>query len=250
MGWNKIVELIDVKDPVPIAIAGYPGMGNIGIQVVSYLADKLDAELTAKIYSEYLMLSSNVAGIIINKDGTFKLPAIEIRLAKKGKNKLFLVSSPIQPVPWGQLEVSSLLFDYLKKKGVEIIFIIAGFVDRTLYNTVITFGDEEWTKKLEELGSIRNETIRSVIGLAGANLTLARLRGLRYVFISGVAADYLPDPKPAQNILNKLNSIMSLGIDMEEMGKRVKEFESKLQPKEESETSKDEKENASMNYLG
>ncbi|RLG45693.1 MAG: hypothetical protein DRN90_07595 [Thermoproteota archaeon] len=250
MGWNKLVELIDVKDPVPIAIAGYPGMGNIGIQVVSYLADKLDAKLTAKIYSEYLMLSSNVAGIIINKDGTFKLPAIEIRLADKGQNRLFLVSSPVQPVPWGQLEVSSLLFDYLKEKGVKVIFIIAGFVDRTLYNTVITFGDEEWTKKLEELGSIRNETIRSVIGLAGANLTLARLRGFRYVFVSGVAADYLPDPKPAQNILDKLNSIMSLGIDMEEMGRRVQEFESRLRPKEKSEISQDETKNESMNYLG
>ncbi|HIE23223.1 MAG TPA: hypothetical protein EYP68_03225, partial [Candidatus Korarchaeota archaeon] len=80
MGWNKIVELMDVKEPVTIAIAGYPGMGNIGIQVVSYLADKLDAKLAAKIYSEYLMLSSNVAGIMINRDGTFRLPAIEIRL--------------------------------------------------------------------------------------------------------------------------------------------------------------------------
>jgi hypothetical protein len=250
MGWNKLVELMDVKEPVPIAIAGYPGMGNIGIQVVSYLADKLDAKLAAKIYSEYLMLSSNVAGIMINSDGTFKLPAIEIRLADKGPNRLFLVSSPVQPVPWGQLEVSSLLFDYLKEKGVEIVFIIAGFVDRSLYNTVIIFGDEEWTKRLEEIGSIRNETIRSVIGLAGANLTIARMRGIRYVFISGVAADYLPDPKPAQNILNKLNSIMGLGIDMEEIGRRVKEFENRLKPKENPALNQEKTNDESMNYLG
>ncbi len=250
MGWNKLVELIDVKKPVPIARAGYPGMGNIGIQVVSYLADKLDAKLAAKIYSEYLMLSSNVAGIMINRDGTFKLPAIEIRLADKGPNRLFLVSSPVQPVPWGQLEVSSLLFDYLKEKGVETVFIIAGIVDRSLYNTVIIFGDEEWSKRLEEMGSVRNVTIRSVIGLAGANLTIARLRGIRYVFISGVAADYLPDPKPAQNILNKLNSIMRLGIDMEDIGRRVKEFERKLKPKENPDLTPEKTNDEAMNYLG
>ncbi|HIE23264.1 MAG TPA: hypothetical protein EYP68_03445, partial [Candidatus Korarchaeota archaeon] len=200
--------------------------------------------------SEYLMLSSNVAGIMINRDGTFRLPAIEIRLVDKGPNRLFLVSSPVQPVPWGQLEVSSLLFDYLKEKGVEIVFIIAGFVDRSLYNTVIIFGDEEWTRRLEEIGSIRNETIRSVIGLAGANLTIARLRGIRYVFISGVAADYLPDPKPAQNILNKLNSVMGLGIDMEEIGRRVKEFENRLKPKENPALGQEKTNDESMNYLG
>ncbi|HDD68929.1 MAG TPA: hypothetical protein ENG61_01050 [Candidatus Korarchaeota archaeon] len=250
MGWNKLVELIDVKKPVPIAIMGYPGMGNIGIQVVSYLAEKLNARLAAKIYSEYLMLSSNVAGIIIGNDGTFKLPAIEIRLVDKEPNRLFLVSSPVQPVPWGQLEVSSILFDYLKEKGVEVVFIIAGFVDRSLYNSVITFGDEEWTKKLEKLGSIRNKTIRSVIGLAGANLATAKLRGIRYVFISGVAADYLPDPKPAQNILDKLNSIMGLGIDMDDMGRKVQEFERKLRPKENLNLNLEGSKKESMNYLG
>ncbi len=249
MGWNKLIELIDIKESVPVAITGYPGLGDIGIQVVSYLAEKLNAKLVAKIYSEYLMLSSNVAGIIINSDGTFRLPAIEIRLAKSGEKRLFLVTSPVQPVPWGQLEVSSLLFDYLEEKGVELIFIIAGFVDRSLYNSVIVFGDEDWTKKLEELGSMRNETIRSVIGLAGANLTMAKIRGMRYVFVSGVIADYLPDPKPAQNILNKLNSIMDLGIDMGEMGRRVKEYERGLGPKENPEHSQ-QKKNESMNYLG
>ena len=70
------------------------------------------------------------------------------------------------------------------------------------------------------------------------------------MFISGVAADYLPDPKPAQNILNKLNSIMKLGIDMEEMGRRVREFESRLRPKENLSPSKEKTKNESMNYLG
>lgn len=222
MRWNKLVELREINRPVIMAIAGYPGMGNIGRQVISYIGDMLNAKNVAKIYSEYMMLSANVAGIIIKEDGGFELPSIEVKFAEFDSNGFFLISSPAQPVPWGQLEVSTLLMDYLISKGVEVLFVVTGFVDRDLKGSVITFGDEEWTEKFVATGSTRSETVKSIVGLAAANLTLAKISGVKYVFLSGVTEDYLPDPETAKKVLQQLDGVIGLGIDVEGMKEAVK----------------------------
>ncbi len=223
MGWVKIRE-ITAPSKSEIAILGFPGMANVGEQVLTYLIKEKEPVPVAKIYSEHLMFPNNMVGISVLEDGKFVIPSVSVFNLER--EKIALVTSDVQPLPWGGMEVASEIMKFLMKMSIKKIVVVTGFVDESLARKALVFGnDEELLRRFLKAGAIRQDVIKSVIGLAGSVLAISKIRGLNGVVVSGVAPDYSPDPKAAKTVLEVLNKTFSLGIDFEIIDRQIEEIE-------------------------
>ncbi len=229
MGWSKISVIGEPAEDYGLVIAGYPGVANVGAGVVGYLAEELGAEPLARLYSEYLFLPGNVAGISVTEEGGFELPSIEIyhvrgQIGEFGRP--LLVTSQVQPVPWGQLEVASRLLSYLKSLKARNLLVITGFADPEMAGRVLAFGTQgELLDRLVSAGASRQTPMKSIVGLAGATLASARIAGLPYVSVTGVSETSAPDFRAAGEVLKVMNAALNLDLNLESIEKRIREFE-------------------------
>ncbi len=223
MGWTKVRK---ISEPLPadVAILGFPGMANVGEQVITYLVKEKNPTPITKIYSEYLMFPNNMVGISILEGGKFILPSISI--FHMSDPSMALVTSDVQPVPWGGMEVSNEILNTLLNMGVKRIVVITGFVDENSAGKVFAFGnDDKLLDRFVEVGATKENPIKSVIGLAGSVLGLARIKGVKSVVLSGVAPDYSPDPRAAKRVLEVLDKTFSIGLDYKIIDKEIEEIE-------------------------
>ncbi len=229
MVWTNLVELKRPQRRTEVAIAGFPGVANVGGQVQSYLRSKLNGEPIARLYSEHLLLPGNVAGILIEPNGEFSLPSIDFNLVTNKKGDPFiLVHSHVQPLPWGQLEIAHQCIDYLEGLGVKRIVIVTGFAKSEDVGKVLVFGnDQEIVRRVKEAGGIENREIKTIIGLAGAFLaTVKKVGGISFVSLTGVAEDSsYYDPRASRSVLEILNKVFDLGVDLRDLDEIIERLE-------------------------
>ncbi len=229
MGWLKFSILGEPAGGYGLAIAGYPGVANVGAGVVTYLSEELGAEPLARLYSEYLFLPGNVAGISISEDGSFELPSIDIyhtREEVSSVGRLLLITSQVQPVPWGQLEVASKLLGKLKSLGASSLLVVTGFADPDIAGRVLAFGtNSDLLQRIISAGAEEKTPMKSIVGLAGATLASAKLFDLPYVSLTGVSETSAPDFRAAGEVLKILNSALDLQLNLGSIERRIREFE-------------------------
>ncbi len=223
MGWMKVRKISKLSS-ADVAILGFPGMANVGEQVITYLVKEKDPTPITKIYSEYLMFPNNMVGISILEGGRFILPSISV--FHMSNPSIALVTSDVQPVPWGGMEVSNEILKVLLSMRVKRVVVITGFVDENSAGKVLAFGnDNSLLDRLTKVGATKESPIKSVIGLAGSVLGLAKIKGVNSVVLSGVAPDYSPDPRAAKRVLEVLDKAFSIGLDYEIIDKETEEIE-------------------------
>lgn len=251
MGWMKLIEYERPKAPVKIAIAGFPGVANVGGQVQAYLVNELKGKLIARIFSEHLLLPGNVAGITIDERGGFNLPSVDFYLAST--RPIILVYSQVQPLPWGQMEVAEGIVSYLRSLGVETVIVVTGFVNRDEAGKVIIFGNDSMIEEFYRNGAMQNRQIKTIIGLAGAFLgALKKNDSMKYISITGIAEDISYDPKASRAVLSMIDRVMKLNLNFEHIDKRIAEIEEirrRLMEELEEQVS-EESEEQSPEYVG
>lgn len=223
MGWIKVKELAKPLG-AETAILGFPGVANVGEQVITYLVREKRAVPIFKIFSEHLIFPNNMVGISITDEGKFLLPSISV--FQLGSPPLVLVTSDVQPAPWGSMEVANEVVSLLSKIGVRRIIVITGFVDESAAGKVIVFGsDGELLGAFLRANAVKEDLIKVVVGLAGSILGVAKIRGIQSLVVSGVSSDYSPDPRAAKNVLEALNTVFSLGLDFELLDRQIEEID-------------------------
>ncbi|RDD54255.1 MAG: hypothetical protein BA066_00455 [Candidatus Korarchaeota archaeon NZ13-K] len=223
MGWMKVVEM---SKPVgaETAIIGFPGVANVGEQVITYLVREKRAVPVMRIFSEYLIFPNNMVGISITEDGKFSLPSVSVFQLKDPP--LILVTSDVQPVPWGSMEIANEILKALSNMGVRRIIVITGFVEESAAGKVIVFGnDGELLRAFLEADATKEDLIKVVVGLAGSVLGVAKIKGINSVVVSGVSPDYSPDPRAAKRVLQSLDSVFSLNLDFESLDRQIEEID-------------------------
>ncbi|HDM91976.1 MAG TPA: hypothetical protein ENG69_01115, partial [Candidatus Korarchaeota archaeon] len=60
---------------------------------------------------------------------------------------------------------------------------------------------------------------------AGATLAAAKLRGMNFVSVTGVSETSAPDFRAAGAVLKVLNGALGLGLSLEGIERRIREFE-------------------------
>ncbi|MEM2542067.1 MAG: PAC2 family protein, partial [Candidatus Korarchaeum sp.] len=139
MGWTKLVEL-SKPSGAETAIIGFPGVANVGEQVITYLVREKKATPVMRIYSEYLIFPNNMVGISVTEDGRFLLPSVSV--FQLNDPPLVLVTSDVQPVPWGSMEVANEILKALSRLGVRRVIVITGFVEESVAGKVLVFGTD------------------------------------------------------------------------------------------------------------
>ncbi len=226
MGWMRIRRLAEVDGGHRYAIAGFAGVANVGEQTVSHVRSSLGGRPVVEIYSEYLLLPGNMAGISVSEDGSFELPSIRISEAEAPSGKILLVSSPVQPLPWGQMEVADAVVGELRAMGCETLIVVTGFAEEEMSGSVLVFGgDRETVDLLVGAGAREVEPMRSIVGLAGALLATAKIEGMRFVSVTGVAEAVSTDPRAAREVLRVLSSGLNLNLDLSKVEREVEEYE-------------------------
>jgi len=223
MGWMKIIEL---SKPLgaEIAIIGFPGVANVGEQVITYLVREKNAIPIVRIYSEYLVFPNNMVGISVTEDGKFLLPSVSIFQLRDPP--LILVTSDVQPLAWGAMEIANEIIRILSGLGVKRIIVITGFVEESAAGKVIAFGtDNELLDVFLKANAVKEDLIKVVVGLAGSVLGVAKIRGIKSLVLSGVSPDYSPDPRAAKSVLLSLDSVFSLGLDFESLDRQIEEID-------------------------
>ena len=223
MGWIKVKELARPTS-AEAAILGFPGVANVGEQVITYLVKEKRALPIFKIFSEHLIFPNNMVGISITEEGKFMLPSVSV--FQLNSPPLILVTSDVQPVPWGSMEVANEIMNVLLRIGVRRIIVITGFVDENAAGKVVVFGsDRDLIGSFLRANAVKEDLIKVVVGLAGSVLGIARIRGIRNLVVSGVSSDYSPDPRAAKNVLEVLNDVFSLGLNFESLDRQIEEID-------------------------
>ncbi|MEM0017580.1 MAG: PAC2 family protein [Candidatus Korarchaeum sp.] len=223
MGWTKLVEL-SKPSGAETAIIGFPGVANVGEQVITYLVREKKATPVMRIYSEYLIFPNNMVGISVTEDGRFLLPSVSV--FQLNDPPLVLVTSDVQPVPWGSMEVANEILKALSRLGVRRVIVITGFVEESVAGKVLVFGtDSELLDAFLSANAVKEDLIKVVVGLAGSVLGLARIRGISSIVVSGVSPDYSPDPRAAKRVLQSLDAVFSLNLDFESIDRQIEEID-------------------------
>jgi hypothetical protein len=231
-GWK--IKQIGKKPKLSkaVLIEGLPGIGNVGKVAADFIIDTLKAKKLYELFS-YTFPHS----VFVNEKNLVELPSIEVYYKKLKGNDLLLLAGDVQPID----EVSC--YEFCEK----ILDIVEGFKGKE----VITLGGiglqavpkkpkvyctgnskkiidkyKKGTGVVEKLHGV----VGPIVGVSGILLGLAEKRRIPAI---AFLAETFGHPmylgvKGAREILKVLNKKLSLGIDIKDMDKEIKDIETEM----------------------
>jgi|WetSurMetagenome_2_1015567.scaffolds.fasta_scaffold47646_1 uncharacterized protein len=233
------VTLIGSPDArAPVLIAGWPGMGQVGLGACDYLRRKLNALPFAQIdVSAYHQPDS-----ITVEDGIGRMPdAPKQDLYHSCEPPLFIFEGDTQLSGEPAFKLAAELLDLVHRHGTETVFTGAA------YAMPVSF-----RQRPEIFGAATNEILKtefaalgikplkegSISGLNGLLLGLAAQRGMPAACLLATMPHYAieaPNPKASRALIQVFQRILNTSVDMTEIDDAVREadrmfrdFESKV----------------------
>jgi len=197
---------------VPILIAGFPSIGDIGRITVKLLNDYLRAELFAELYSPTLPDYVN-----IDKKGICHPPKFEFFVSTKNPNIVIFIgdSQPaLEDVP-AHYEICDDIINFVTKIGCSNIITIAGapvvHPEKEIY---VAATSKKLIKKCIETGATPYKGGR-IVGAPGLLLGLAEKKGVRGVCIIGSTTSLSVDREAAFRVYKFLRKLLALDAQNE-----------------------------------
>lgn len=224
----KVLEKITEEFRSPILLAGWPGIGNVGVGAIDYLRRKLDA-----------------------------LPFLELDLKEYFTAEAVMVEDGISKFP----EMPSHVFYYIREPEL-IIFEseaqIGGNVGVSLMNQILDLATEwkvgqiytaaSWTKAMsyrepvQILGVANRKSIRDsliplgieslkqgvISGLNGLLLGFAGLRDIEAACLLATLPEYamtMPNPKASREIVRVFENLLQIQVDLAEIDRAVEQMD-------------------------
>ncbi|MEM3955643.1 MAG: PAC2 family protein [Candidatus Bathyarchaeia archaeon] len=192
-----------------IMVAGFPGIGGVGISAANLLAKSLDAELFAELYSPSLPDYTPV-----DSDGLCSL--LKYRFFVSAEYGLIILigeeQPPLDDIP-AYYEICGDILDFVEKFNCTTIFTLDGIPLTYPQRAIYVAGT---SKKLIidciEMGA-RIYAGERIAGLSGLLLGLAKLRGIEGVCILSTVIDPVSDEEAASNAYRFLRRLLRLGLE-------------------------------------
>ena len=232
----KIRLHFDIKLQEPILLAGWPGMGNVGVGAVDYLR----RHLKAQEFGEIDMHEHFTPEAIVVEQGIAKLPKVpgNAFAFSRSPDLVFFVSEAQVSGPAG-LALTNLMVDLAEKFGVSRIFTCAAFA--------MPIGYRERTRVL---GVATNESLRDsliphgaeilpqgmISGLNGLLLGVAGARGIGAACLLATIPQYamsLPNPRGSRALVEALGSLLGVENDLSDFEAPVKQMDAVMSQIEE-----------------
>jgi len=232
----------------PILIAGWPGIGNIGIAAVDTLRGQIQADELGEIepWGFFYPKEVSIKGGLLRDLG---FPINEFYYKRLERKDLIFFIGEEQPSSRGRFyaegekayEMANLVLDVAEKFGCQRVYTSGACVSpihHTMKPRVISVVSSEKLK--EETKKYPNTILISEIegrgdggtitGLNGLLLTVAKKRGLEGICLMGEIPDWLsgaslPYPEASKSVLEVFADILGISIDFTELDKMALKVE-------------------------
>jgi predicted ATP-grasp superfamily ATP-dependent carboligase len=212
-------------------LAGWPGMGNVGVGAVNYLRENLDATLFAEIESGPLWTPEAV----VVEDGIAKIPVIP-------PSRFYHTTDPAMIIFEGSFQPGGRIGDEV---GREIIDLAARFKVRMIYTGAAFAMPISYRESSQVYGVVNREFLRDqlqhytveimkegqISGMNGLILALAAQHNIDAMCLLATLPQYainFPNPKASRAIIEILESMLQRVIDKKELDKAVSGMDQKL----------------------
>ncbi len=206
----------DIQVKRPILLAGWPGMGNVGVGAVDFLRRELETD----VFGEIDMSQHFTPEAIVVEDGIAKLPDVPINSfsVSYSPDLIFFLSEAQVSGP-AALQLTNLIVDLAVSYDVKRIFTCAAFAVPSSYSEETKIlgvaTDEDLRDSLTPHGTeILAQGI--VSGLNGLLLGVAGGRGVESACLLATIPQYaisLPNPRGSRALVKTLSSLLDVSVD-------------------------------------
>lgn len=193
----------------PTLVAGFPGVGNVGVTVINLLKEFLDAKLFAELYSPTLP-----DYVSVDPDGICSLLKCSF-FASSDRDLILLMGDaqpPIEDIP-AYYELCCDILDFVGNLGCEFIITVDGFPSTYPQNNVYVAGTSRDIVFDYNLAGAMIYTGGRIIGIPGVLLGLAKTRGVDGICLLSPVVDLVSDREAAFNAYRFLRRALGLGIE-------------------------------------
>jgi proteasome assembly chaperone (PAC2) family protein len=223
---DKKIEL-----PVPVLIAGWPGMGNVGIGAADYMRRKLDASVCARMdVSRYFIPDA----IEVDK-GIGRIPSPPV-------HNIYLIEQPPLLIFEGETQVGGQaataiadeLLDFAQQHGVQTVYTGAAFASPVSYREPVRVFGVATSERLMETFAIHGVqplVEGRISGLNGLLLGLAGVRDMAAACFLATMPHYAvntANPKSSKAIIQVFERILDTSVDMTELDQAIAETDNML----------------------
>jgi uncharacterized protein len=210
----------------PVLIAGWPGMGQVGLGACDYLRRKLDAIPFAQIdVSAYHQPDS-----LTVEDGIGRMPDPPKQdLYYSSEPPLFIFEGDTQLSGEPGLRLAAELLDLVHRHGTETVFTGAAYAMPVSFRQrPDIFGPATNEHLKAELAALGVKPLKegNISGLNGLLLGLAAQRGMPAACLLATMPHYAieaPNPKASRALIQVFQRILNTSVDMAEIDDAVRE---------------------------
>ncbi len=225
----------------PVMIAAWPGMGLVGLKVVTYLKEALELKELARLEAPDCF---RLAGVPV-KDGIIHPPLFPantfyyLKSDREGGPDLIVFIGEDQPSTGKEFPVAWLVTDVALRMGVAAIYTAAAMVTSITHKEdsrvwICSTSTETLEEALEADGGV--ETVKleegTIGGLNGILLGIARMRGLQGTCLLGEIPYYatnIENPKASAAILRWLGRRLGIDLELQPLQEKARYIEEQIE---------------------
>lgn len=227
MGNIAILQHVDLEEPV--LLAAWPGISNVGLEVATYLRDKLEATELAEVDPAEFFTP---LGILV-QDNVVQFPMFPenkfyVARTPEGKSDLVIFIGEAQP-DHNQYDLAHTIVDAARDFRVRRIYTFAAALvqhvaEKSRVWAAVT--NASLTKELRKY----NITMRGdfqIRGLNGLLLGAARERGMEGICLLGESPHYaaeMSNPIASYAVLGVLSEMLQIEIDLSNIAKQAEQM--------------------------
>ena len=244
----------EVKVENPLFIEGLAGIGLIGRNCVSFLADNMEAEKIGEINSHHFPPYT-----IVNDDKTVEMIKNNIYQVQREEHRdiILLEGNAQASNPEGHYDVAETILEFIDEVEADEILTIGGYGTGDVVEEPSVFGavtKDEQREKYEETLEFDHE-VGQIVGVSGLLVSIGQERGYKGACVLGETPGFLlSDPKSTEAVLQALEEILDVELDYSDLDEKVQESQEvlkKLQNLKQSQSpDQDSGGNSDLGYIG
>lgn len=240
----------DVELENPLLIEGLAGIGHVGRNCVSYIADQLDAEQIGTINSTYFPPYT-----LVNDDKSLeplrnKVYKVEI----DGRDAVMVEGNAQAGTAHGHHEVAYEILDKAEELGVTEIITIGGYGTGEVVEDPDVYASVSDAELKDRYDSNYSHDVDQIVGISGLLLGLGKDRGFEGLALLGETPGFLlSDPKATEAVLKELEGLLGFELDYSNLEEKAEESEQvlkKLQSLKQDKEDQQQQGGADLGYIG
>lgn len=226
---TKIKMTDEQKTENPIFVEGLAGIGHIGRNTVSYIAENLGARKIGEIHSHHFPPYT-----IVNDDKTaqnIKNNIYELQREDK-QDVVFLEGNAQASTPLGHYEIAEKVLDLIQELGSTEIITVGGYGTGDVVEDPEVMGvtsEKDLQEKYSDYDITFDHDVDQIVGVSGLLIGLGQDRGYEGLCILGETPGFLlSDPKSTEAVIEVVESLIDEDIDLSDLDEKVEESQEVL----------------------